>query len=72
MGEYKTIFCLCLRFSSLVYKMTVQNINAEILAKTFMEGVALSFVMIEVIFLGADRKFSSVLEEMCTELKIHF
>ena len=72
MGEYKTIFCLYLRFSSLVYKMTVQNINAEILAKTFMEGVALSFVMIEVIVLGADSKFSSVLEEMCTELKIHF
>ena len=47
------------------------NINAEILANTFMEVVSLSFGLTAVIVVDADSKFISVFEEMCTALKIH-
>ena len=49
----------------------VRNINAEILANTFMEKVALPSGMTSVIAVDADSKFSSVFEDMCTALKIH-
>ena len=49
----------------------VRNINADILANTFMEEVNLSFGMTAVIVLEADSKFISVFEDMCTALKIH-
>ena len=49
----------------------IQNINAEVISKTFMEKVVLSFGMTSVIVVDTDSKFSSVFEDMCTALKIH-
>ena len=49
----------------------VQNINTEILAKTFMEKVVLSLGITALIVVEADNKFKSVFEEICTALKIH-
>ena len=54
-----------------VISSVVQNINAEIIAKTFMEEVDLSFGMKAVIVVDADSKFRSVFEDMCKSLKIH-
>ena len=50
----------------------VRNINAEGPANKFMEDVALSFGTTSVVVVDADSKFRSILEEMCTALKIHF
>ena len=54
-----------------VISSIVKNINAEILSKTFMEEVALSFGMKAVIVVDADSKFRGIFEETCTALKIH-
>ena len=47
----------------------VWNMYAKILAKTFMEEVALSFIITAVIVVDSDRKFGSVFEDMCKALK---
>ena len=55
-----------------VISSVVDNINVEVLAKAFMEDVALLFGMISVVVVDADSKFRSIFEEMCTALKINF
>ena len=50
----------------------VHNINAEVLAKTFMENVVLPFGITAVVVVDADSNVRSIFEEMCTALKIHF
>ena len=50
---------LFFNLTQFVISSVVQDINAEILAKTFMEEVALSFGMAEVIVVDADRIFRS-------------
>ena len=55
-----------------VISSVVRNINAEVLAKTFMEDVELSFDITSVVVVDSDSKFRSILEEMFTSLKIHF
>ena len=51
------------------YLSHVFVVNAEIIANTFMEEVALSFGMTAVIVVDADRKFRSTFEGMCTGQK---
>ena len=55
-----------------VISSAVQNINAEVISKTFMVYIALSFGMIELVFVDTDSKFRSIFEEMYTALKIYF
>ena len=50
----------------------VRNIDAEVLAKAFMEDIALLFGITAVVVVDADSKFRSISEEMCTALNIHF
>ena len=50
----------------------VRNINAEFLAKTFMEDIAMFFGMTDMVVVDSDSKFRSIFEEMCTALKIHY
>ena len=43
-----------------VFSSTVRNINAEVLANTFMVDVSLSFGMTAVVVVDADSKFRIV------------
>ena len=54
-----------------VISSVLQNINAGIIANTFMEEVYLSFGMTALIVVDADSKFWSDFEDMCKALKIH-
>ena len=58
-------------FTQFFISSAVQNINAEIHAKTFKEDVALSFGMTAVIVVDIDSKFQRVFEDMCKVLKIN-
>ena len=60
---------LDVQFDPIFISSVIWNINAEILAKTFMEEVALSSGMTAVIVVDVDRKFRSVFDDMCAELK---
>ena len=60
-------------FTQFVISSVVRNINAEVLAKTFMEDVPLFLGMTElVVVFDADIKFRSIFEEMFNALNIHF
>ena len=63
--------CMC-NLTQVIINILVNNVRAKTLAKLFMEQVVLSFGMVDVIVVDADRKFLSLFKEMCFRLDLIF
>ena len=61
--------CMC-DLTQFVVSCIMTDINANLLAKIFMEEVVLNFGMVTVVVVDADSRFRSIFEAMCKVLKI--
>ena len=63
--------CMC-DLTQFVISNVVENPNAALLAKSFMDNVVLTFGICSVVVVDSDSKFMDVFEEMCSKLNIVF
>ena len=63
--------CIC-DLTQFVVSIIVADAISEILAKLFIEQAVLSFGMVAVIFVDADKKFLGIIMAMCNALVIRF